>query len=573
MVLRSEVSSPVFQETTEVVRPDVTERLVQEGSLARLSDMQELWHGRKNGTGEQWKVDPFHDSKGSHNIYSYTFYATPYKEDAEAFAKVRSGSRPQDATVEQIKATDRERFVVRSNCSAIEGQRLIRDISLTEGLPVESDKPWQSLAANYIETTIAQALQINNTHYISRDKNTLQTIRETSLYYKPKDVELSDWNKAIDRYIQAFNSRQLIADGRIADAGVVFLTDRPPVASIQGPNTKKKLNVALSKSFLLETFRRAHISGIQSDFHSGNLGRGIKDVVALWDVSAIQQVEARQSLEDLQSSMLKGFEGFFSEFSTITNPHARAEKPSVPASFKDVFDKLNKFETILYVDGAMRLRNVLQDHYSSPEYIIATAKEVSPDLKLLLESTTGVWEGYTLEEHTEAVLGMFERYYASKVPAEIVGFIKTFLFMQDIGKSLCVAIDGNKKRQALYNSFVAEKLLLQMGYRKETVELMLSMMSEGSDLATSVNIGKSNQSALMKYSSDIASGILSKPVNKNQAGLFAAILRVTQICDGSAYTKHARYHKDGAMIRAQRSFDSSFDVADRSSAIKLKQQK
>lgn len=572
MPSRSEISSPVFQEATEVLRPDVSERLVQQGSLVRLSDIEQLWHGRKNGTGERWQVNPFHDSKGEHNIYSYTFYATPHHEDAEAFARVRSGSRPKDATVEQVRATDTEWFVVRDNCTPEEGINLVKDISLTEGLPIEPGKPWQSLAAHYIETTIAQALEINGTRYTSRDKKTYQTIRETSLYYKPKDVSLPDWNEAISRYIQAFNSKQMIAEGNIALAGSVFLSDRLPYIKLKDSNSKD-VSVALSRDYMLEVFRRSHIAGIQAPFRSGTLGRGIKDVVALWNMSALQQVEVQNSLENIQSSMLAGYEEFFSEFSTITNPHARVDKPKTPKSFKDILDKFNTFETILDSDGAMKLRNILQDHYSSPAHIIDTAKEVSPDLKMLLESSTGTWEGYTLEQHTEAVLGMFERYYAYKVPAELVGFIKTFLFMQDIGKSLCVQIDGNNKRQALYNSFVAEKLLLQMGYQKTTVDLMLSLMREGSDLISDVNVKNTSRTELMSYSRELASKVLQSQPSKRQASLFANILNILQVCDGSAYTGHASYRKNGEMMRSQRSFDDSFEVISRSSAIRVKRPK
>ncbi|MDQ5943933.1 MAG: hypothetical protein QG675_701 [Patescibacteria group bacterium] len=572
MPSRSEISSPVFQEATEVLRPDVSERLVQQGSLVRLSDIDQLWHGRKNGTGKKWLVNPYHDSKGSHNVYSYTFYATPHHEDAEAFAKVRAGSEPKTATVEQIRATDKEWFVVRHDCTPEEGVNLVRNISLSEGLPTEPGKSWQSLAARYIETTIAEALEINGSHYINRDKRTLYAIRETSLYYKPKDVELTDWNKAIGRYIQAFNSKQMIAEGKIALAGSIFLSDRPPFVSLEDRNSKDT-SVALSRKYMLEVFRRAHIVGIQSPFRSGNLGRRIEDVVALWNMSAVQQIEAQSSFEGLQSSMLKGYENFFSEFSTITNPHARSDKPRPPRDFKDIFDKLNSFETILDRDGAMKLRNVLQDHYSSPAHIIDTAKEISPDLRMLLESGTGTWEGYTLEQHTEAVLGMFERYYAYKIPAELVGFIKTFLFMQDIGKSLCVQIDGDKKRQALYNSFVAEKLLLQMGYQKQTVDLVLSLMGEGSDLISDVNVKNAKRIKLMAYSSELASGVLQTAPNKHQASLFAKILNISQVCDGSAYTSHASYRKDGERTRSQGSFDDSFEVARRSNAIRVRRPK
>ena len=60
-----------------------------------------------------------------------------------------------------------------------------------------------------------------------------------------------------------------------------------------------------------------------------------------------------------------------------------------------------------------------ENYYASPKEIIEEAKKVR-GFETLFDTDAGNWEKFTLEEHTETVLRMFDETYADVLPAKLL---------------------------------------------------------------------------------------------------------------------------------------------------------
>ena len=57
---------------------------------------------------------------------------------------------------------------------------------------------------------------------------------------------------------------------------------------------------------------------------------------------------------------------------------------------------------------------------------MASMQEIKkdPKCKELFDLDAGIWEKWTVGQHTESVIDFFDRYFADSVPKEIIPFIK-----------------------------------------------------------------------------------------------------------------------------------------------------
>lgn len=110
-------------------------------------------------------------------------------------------------------------------------------------------------------------------------------------------------------------------------------------------------------------------------------------------------------------------------------------------------------------------RAQLDAHFAtdySPSKLIALLDSQFPSL---YDQDGGVWEGYTIAQHTVMVLRQFEKYYAPySLPGEAGrGWFRIFLALHDIGKPIAIAKDPQGKRnQHLYTWGLMEKFYRQI---------------------------------------------------------------------------------------------------------------
>lgn len=138
------------------------------------------------------------------------------------------------------------------------------------------------------------------------------------------------------------------------------------------------------------------------------------------------------------------------------------------------------------------LDNILSQNPFQPEDLVGLfAKDFGPDY----EADAGVWEGYTIKQHTLMVMGQFEKYFAhSPLPADVdKNLFRTMLALHDIGKPEAIRM-GGKHLQHEYNERKMNTILSQLEFSQHEKDLALAVASADS-IGNSIKTGNIETSA------------------------------------------------------------------------------
>lgn len=93
-------------------------------------------------------------------------------------------------------------------------------------------------------------------------------------------------------------------------------------------------------------------------------------------------------------------------------------------------------------------------------------------------TSVGVWEGYTLKQHTSMVLSQFEKYFSNSLQYTNIdkNFFKTFLALHDLGKPEAVRM-GEKHLQYEHTKRIMNNILSELGYSRQEKALALALVS------------------------------------------------------------------------------------------------
>lgn len=186
------------------------------------------------------------------------------------------------------------------------------------------------------------------------------------------------------------------------------------------------------------------------------------------------------------------------------------------------------------------LRQVLTDPNASPEQIVEAARQV-PKYGAMYNLTCGVVEGFTLGQHTETVLGVFEKNYAGDVPVELMPVIRLMLLVHDIGKPAAYfnCPVGDKPNQTKYNAMYGQMFMDQIGVDQSVSRLLIDIITKGEALTTGGYIRDNLEDRqeldnfcrqeLEKY------GIID--INEDMIAGLRDVCLMLQTCDSAAYTK------------------------------------
>lgn len=168
-------------------------------------------------------------------------------------------------------------------------------------------------------------------------------------------------------------------------------------------------------------------------------------------------------------------------------------------------------------------------------YILKVNKES------LLDMPSGVWEGYTVGEHTEAVLRVFETTFEPSIPTELLPLMKLALVVHDIGKGLAVAQVHDRGRQKEFTEQVCAQLFSHENMRLSPtmVKAIMFMIGESQDFTTAYYVKKDPAAREALYQKCLK--FLQENFNINDAGAAQALLNmclIIQNCDSISYTQY-----------------------------------
>ncbi|MCA9332703.1 hypothetical protein KDA00_02415 [Candidatus Saccharibacteria bacterium] len=168
---------------------------------------------------------------------------------------------------------------------------------------------------------------------------------------------------------------------------------------------------------------------------------------------------------------------------------------------------------------------------------------MSPIINRLMSADVGVWEGYRLHEHTQAVMNIFESNWAGNINDGSDGvkrgimLMRLMLLIHDMGKPLAVANEGHKGNQGAYNNLVSDKILSNIPLPQGSKDLIKDIV--GNDVMGSL-LKRGNQSAVESTAQRIASMIKKHSRTIGPDDLFQMIFLEHEV-DAASYTDQAYY--------------------------------
>ena len=338
----------------------------------------------------------------------------------------------------------------------------------------------------------------------------------------------------------ALNARELLAKnpGELASR-LSFKDGRKPEEIEAGEieiraSDGTKYSVPVSNEYVYSWLVNNHIIGVSKDIFD----TGINNCF-MFD---LEKINTEKALGDKLQSILQEF----GEFSKLTEN-----------AFED--EQLTKF---------------LES--SSPEETMEVFR-ADPKFKRYFDFWSGVWERFSIGEHTETTMRVFEDSFARTTPKEIAPFVKMALACHDIGKGIVnnSAMNSYNRLAAINEETtrVAGEFCDYYGMNEQVKNMLIFAIVEGQKYTSQYYIHK-RKDALEKLeercSEVLAENLKRKPTEAEILG-FVSICKIIQNCDSGAYTRYGitrdektgRYHRNGNDMFTK-SFKTPTDVRKRS---------
>ena len=216
-----------------------------------------------------------------------------------------------------------------------------------------------------------------------------------------------------------------------------------------------------------------------------------------------------------------------------------------------------------------------RDSFATPEQIVGFAKKV-PGYKEIFESDSGVWEKFTLQEHTETLLRLMDENYADRMPARLLPLTRLAILVHDIGKTEAAKLPEYKNAktreerdiiQSAYNESYAMDFLEKAGISPKNQKLVLGLIGQGKELLADARIipgvspekRKKASAELDAFTLKLAQECLPNGGGKEEAAGLRQLCYIIQMCDSAAYTTIAKTKDAKSGIFYRNSQRSSFN--------------
>lgn len=274
----------------------------------------------------------------------------------------------------------------------------------------------------------------------------------------------------------------------------------------------------------LELFKT---EGLEENHYGIRTGFGSTEVSAL--IVRDNILNDKKRLDSLKFSIAK--KGFYipicnKEGKVVFTP-AEFEKYKRFANRPDKYQG-GKIEVTSLSFTRERLEGVLGNLEHSPKDILNLLEE---DFKDSLDSDVGVWEGYSLREHTLMMMEQFRKYFSDNANIGDKKFFEVILALHDIGKPWAVSEDVAEKQHE-YTKKIIIPVLTQLRYSPEEIKLAVSLI-DGDPIGHYLSSGGGRITESAKEILEMAEGS-GVPLDK-----FWQMLLIFYQSDAGSYTEDA----------------------------------
>jgi hypothetical protein len=492
------------------------------GVLTPVANL-ESYHGRvrKPSEAEPWKVDSTFQNggndSGNDNVHNRSALYTSSLDVAQDFGAARSirGTRGE-AEAHRIVSEDLDATVIEGSYKYLQSfssddLEAVQDALKKLTIPLTQGAPLEFQDRDKINDFLAQV-----------KTNPIQTDDLAEIVARSGMGEVS-----VRRLAGAQNSKWAIEN-------------HPSWAILQVLHHKEDdidvfidgKTLPFSIEYIQRFLREAHIVGVTQKPWSATLGRQI-DSVSYFDLEQVNTPEEIQRKHGITQRLL----------GTIATEYGR--EPS------EEFD-----------DSSKELLNVLTNPYAKPRELVQASKKVK-GFEDSFSMSTGVWEGYTLAEHTETVLRNLDENYTDTLPVALIPLMRLAIIGHDIGKPIAVSY-GRGRDQDMYNAHYAEAFYKTIGLDEKKRELLLAIIGDGAKLMHQIQVNGSKEKVedLKELARTTMGDFFDTATpSLDQMKGFARLCRILQVCDGGAYTSMAvtQSVERKVIFRNAGSFNTSFE--------------
>ena len=529
---RREAAAEQYEDTEEY---KARERLVEIGVFKKVSDL-DLYHGRAGDGTKNWEVQPnFNNSgnkTGNYNINKRPALNTGNYEVAKEFSEARARQTNRVAEVHKIESLDPDAMII--DLAALRG--------LTKEARTEVNKLLKTLSPG----------PITGAPLSYDDRNSLDHAAGPRDFQNSDGLMYTDDIEAIARKIKADphavkhvgsaqNTYVFIGGGWLEKVCFAFSDNESNIRY-------RNHNAPINHEYFANWLRTNHIIGCKMGVDSATLDWKHIDNYLLFDLEKVNTPEKNEEFITNRNRL----------FGKVA--YAMGEKIKNRQNADDIGEKTNNQRTEF-------VKLLTENLYAKPDEIIEAAKK-TPGFEKVFDEDAGNWEGYSLGEHTETVLRIFDDNYADTLPADSLPVMRLALLVHDIGKGEAVKA-RDKSNQDKYNYEAAEKFMDENNIDKNTQGLVLMMIGKGKSLASDyIRAGSKEERDVIsvKMSKLCASSLKYylniEPTNDTVTGM-RLMLKGIQNCDSAAYTTMGitRAKKSNGIIsyRNYKSFNGSFD--------------
>ena len=485
---------------------------------------QKVYHGRV-GNNTEWRVDPkFNNSgnaSGNMNVNQVPALSAADKKIAKQFADFRFMQQANPSLspeVHRIISEDNQAVVLndyfnltslnpKAQNEVLNALSTLVNFSITKFAPIKFENRETFKA---ISDVILSIISQNDT-IICDD---LIPEIEKRLQNNNINYNLDELNEIIG----AFNTKILlsIAPDVVIKKFVTVSEKTPKIKTSAG-------DCLISHEYLSAWLSHNHIIGLFYPVYSASLDEKI-DIYSIFDLHKINTLEA----------IAEKHQAISSKFGEITKLINKIQKNT----------KLNDF---LLNSTAEEILDKLQKSNKFGE---------------MFKNDAGVWEKFSVGEHTESVLRVFEDSFESSLPPDLTPFVKLAIISHDIGKGLKNSLPNSS--QKLLNKKVARDFYEHLKLKPELQQLLLFVISDSQALTTD-HFVNNNPNALQalteKCEKTLYFTLKRKPTEAEVSGL-AEVCKILQTCDSASYSRYGItrdktlkfYYKNGSDL-----FTSSFE--------------
>ena len=496
--------------------------LVKLGAMIYAKDI-ETYHGRA-GDGSKWEVDPTFNNAGNNtgnsNVYDVSGLYTTDSQHAKEFATKRRRSHTQTADVYKIVAKDEDLAVVVQGFSVASLSKQQQDeyyqaISVLAQFPITEMVPipfeYRSIYAEVKKVIQQQYKTVESGLFKDEDIenviNTLATNPDVRKVFGSKQ-KLIDF---ITGLLSASNTKRLIS---MFPANLIrqFLDGEDKISVKMG---ESDFEISINSKYVSAWCAKNGIIGSKGKVTSATLCKTI-DIVTFFDTKKIE-TEAQQG--ERIEYMNRLFEGL-----------------------------------------SLNLSDFIQDEEINTFLQKASASEVMQficqDEKCykLFEKDAGLWEGYTVGQHTEAVLDFLGKYKLEEIHPQLLPFIKVAILAHDIGKGFASdskSMWAGKHKDA--NKVMANFLFNALGIDAKYRKLINFIFTESQDFTSKYYFDATNSSSpeltatqkqyisdeMQKACKEILTQTLGVEPTEEEIYALQKICIILQQCDSGAYTRYA----------------------------------